>query len=420
MLLILYEDDLVSGLRPLTELNPAFSLWFGGERLIDRAKGKGDVRSLVRRRVRRKSEELGAPTIDPSDLDDEVVFVNSAAPPGVVEEICGLRRGAALTEDGRVVVARLGREAAAGVVEGYDARTVNSEILAAAESTLESPVRTVNRTWEICPAGLSELKPVILRAAAREDVESGEWADRVLGDGALAMISPGAEVEGSVTVDVRGGPVLLERGSVVGAGSTLRGPLLIGRGAKISPCSHISGSFIGEEARVGGEVFSSVVSPYSNKAHFGFLGHSYVGSWVNLGAGTVTSNLKNTYGEIRVRVAKGGRERTGLIKLGAALGDHTKSSIGTMIYTGLQIGAAAQLHGFVTERVPPFTLYARTLGWGLAEVELESVIRTYRRMAARRGVEPSKGEEEALARLFEETSEERISAGVSRRRVRFG
>ena len=72
-----------------------------------------------------------------------------------------------------------------------------------------------------------------------------------------------------------------------------------------------AGTAIGAECRVGGEVEATVMEPFSNKPHDGFLGHSHIGSWVNLAAGTITGNLKATYGPVRLHepAADGSRSK---------------------------------------------------------------------------------------------------------------
>src|SRR5688500_19083961 len=95
-------------------------------------------------------------------------------------------------------------------------------------------------------------------------------------------------------------------------------------------------------SKVGGEVSNSIVLGYSNKAHDGYLGDSYVGKWINLGAGTTTSNLNNTYGEITV-TTRTGPERTGRRFLGSLIGDHARTAIGTRLMAGSYIGFSSLL-----------------------------------------------------------------------------
>jgi UDP-N-acetylglucosamine diphosphorylase/glucosamine-1-phosphate N-acetyltransferase len=181
----------------------------------------------------------------------------------------------------------------------------------------------------------------------------------VIGDPQLVLVGE-AFVEPNVVLDVRKGPIFLAPGVEVRAFTRLAGPLAVARDTRLMG-GQIGGSAIGPRCVVHGEVAASVFLGYANKAHDGFLGHAVIGRWVNLGAGTTNSNLKNTYGPVRVTLG-GQRFETGLMFMGSLVGDHVKTAIGTMLPTGCVIGAGANLFG--TRRpgteVPPFA-------WGLDE-----------------------------------------------------
>jgi len=164
-------------------------------------------------------------------------------------------------------------------------------------------------------------------------------------------IQPGAVLDGSK------GPVMVDHHAQVGANAVLQGPCYIGPYVQVSPHGLIRpGTTIGPMCKVGGEISNSIIFGYTNKIHEGFLGDSYVGKWVNLGAGTTTSNLKNTYGEISVRT-KDGMEKTGRRFLGALIGDHTKTAIGTRLMAGSYVGFSTMLatSAFAPNFVPSFT-----------------------------------------------------------------
>lgn len=207
-------------------------------------------------------------------------------------------------------------------------------------------------------------------------------------DGCLVLGNPGgvacfgAQVEPGVVFDVRHGVVVLEEGVQVRSGTRLEGPLFIGAGSIVLGGA-IRHSAIGPRCRVHGEMSTSVMLGYSNKSHDGFVGHSILGQWVNLGAGTITSNLKNTYGEVRLDLA-GARLPTGRMNLGALLGDHAKTAIGTLLSTGTVVGAGANVVGSPVPRwVTPFA-------WGTEGGELldaAGFIRIAKRILPRREVE---------------------------------
>ena len=216
----------------------------------------------------------------------------------------------------------------------------------------------------------------------------------VIGDARL-VASRAASVEPGVVFDVRHGPVILEAGVEVRSGTRFEGPCWIGAGARIVG-GFIRTSVIGPMCVVRGEVAMSVFNGYSNKAHDGFIGHSVIGHWVNLGAGTTTSNLKNTYGPVRLSVGPD-RIETGRTFLGSLVGDHAKTAIGTLLNTGTVIGAGANVFGpgAVPKYVPPFAWGGN--GTAMAE---ETFLRVAARVMPRRNVELTPERAESLRATY--------------------
>jgi UDP-N-acetylglucosamine diphosphorylase/glucosamine-1-phosphate N-acetyltransferase len=217
----------------------------------------------------------------------------------------------------------------------------------------------------------------------------------VLGDPA-DVLSLGATIEPGVVFDVRQGSVVLEEGSEIRHGTRLEGPLYVGGGTKVLG-GQIRNSVFGPECRVHGEIASSVFLGYANKSHDGYLGHSVIGRWVNLGAGTTTSNLKNTYGPVRLEV-EGKRIETGRLNLGTLFGDHAKTAIGTMLATGTVVSAGANVFGTQT---PP--KHIRPFAWGFQGDERlteEGFLRIAERVMQRRAVAFSPERRASLARTY--------------------
>jgi len=205
----------------------------------------------------------------------------------------------------------------------------------------------------------------------------------------------GARVEPGVVFDVRHGAVVVEQHAYVRSGTRLEGPLYIGPGTEVLGGS-IGHSAIGPRCKVRGEITGSLLLGYANKAHDGFLGHSVLGRWVNLGAGTTTSNLKNTYGAIRVQVGTE-RQETGRQFLGTIFGDHAKTAIGTQLDTGTLVGAGANVFGWARppKYVPPFA-------WGADGVmRLDGFLDIAERVLPRRQVEVSDAVRDSLQRIYE-------------------
>ena len=198
-----------------------------------------------------------------------------------------------------------------------------------------------------------------------------------------AHVARGAYIEPFVLFDTTEGPVLIRDGARVAAFTRIAGPCVIGEhahvgGGKIRECS------IGEQCRAHGEMSSTIMIGHANKGHDGFVGHSVIGRWANLGAGTITSNLKNSYGEVSLWTPEG-TKKTAQTFLGAYIGDHAKLGIGTRLTTGCVVGAGANVFGTAMppKFVPPFA-------WGdrapFTLFELEKFLDVAARVMKRRGV----------------------------------
>jgi UDP-N-acetylglucosamine diphosphorylase/glucosamine-1-phosphate N-acetyltransferase len=220
-------------------------------------------------------------------------------------------------------------------------------------------------------------------------------------------------LDGLVSIDARLGPVVVDQDATVESFSMLSGPCYIGRKTRLRSALVRSGTSVFENCRIGGEVENSIIMSFTNKSHYGYVGDSVVGEWVNLGAGSTFSNLKNTYGNVRMQIAKGVTVDTGMTKLGPVIGDMAKVSIGTEVYSGRSVGTASHVRGFVGQSVPPFT-YFDGESMRLVELRLDSVLETQRRMMDRRGKNLSKREEALVRLMFNMTAKERRKASVKR------
>ncbi len=256
-------------------------------------------------------------------------------------------------------------------IEGL-ALTSAADVLDGLDTLLGEDVR------RLAESGTSTVPPATIVLGAAEDI-----------------VLLNAEVEPGVVFDVRSGPVVIDCGTVL-SGTRLKGPLYVGPGTIILGGS-LSNSAIGPQCRVRGEVSSCVFMGYANKAHDGFLGHSVVGHWANLGALTTTSNLKNTYGTVRLETV-GHKWDTGRQFLGSLIGDHAKIAIGTMLGTGTIVGAGANVFGPapVPKYVPPFA-------WGTTGDELmnsQGFLTVASRVMPRRGIEWTPEREASLEAVY--------------------
>jgi UDP-N-acetylglucosamine diphosphorylase/glucosamine-1-phosphate N-acetyltransferase len=239
------------------------------------------------------------------------------------------------------------------------------------------------------------------------------WPERqvaFLGPEENLYIAPTAKISPFVLLDATKGPIYIGEEVFIAPHTTIEGPAYIGPaaqivGAKIRPeCS------IGAGSRIGGEVEASIIHGFSNKYHLGFLGHSYLGEWVNVGALTTSSDLKNDYSTIEVWI-NGRLVDSGEIKVGSFIGDHTKLGIGTLLNTGTSIGVSCNVlpHGELLPKFfPSFTCFLRnkfTPGMGL-----EETLKTVQVVMARRGAQLTPEEVAVLEKVYELTEEEREKA----------
>ena len=173
------------------------------------------------------------------------------------------------------------------------------------------------------------------------------------------IINDKAIVSAGVVLDASEGPIIIDSNSFIDIGSLIKGPVYIGTNTKINPGTKLNGSVsIGSFCKIGGEVEDSVIQGFSNKQHDGFLGHSYVGEWVNLGANTNTSDLKNNYSKVKVFTKKDDFIDTDKMFIGSIIGDFTRTAIGTKLNTGTYIGVGSNLFddGFQDKFIPSFSL----------------------------------------------------------------
>ena len=231
----------------------------------------------------------------------------------------------------------------------------------------------------------------------------------VIGGVAQLFVHDTATIEPLVVVDTTGGPVVVDRGVLVQSFSRLEGPCYIGPGTQVM-AARVKSSTIGPACRIGGEVEASIVQGYTNKAHEGFLGHSYLGEWINLGSGTQTSDLRLDYGPVSVIVA-GNRVATGLTKVGCFISDHTKTGIGTLLNTGSSVGAFCNLLAtgtFTPKVVPSFSAFLRG---NLEEgPDLDRLLSVAATAMKRRGCELTDVHTAFYRTLHEKTTVERRSA----------
>ena len=206
------------------------------------------------------------------------------------------------------------------------------------------------------------------------------------------QISPG------VVIDATDGPVIVAENVQINSHSLLRGPLYIGGGSIVQPQTFVRNCIIGPVCKIGGEVSATIIQGYSNKSHFGFLGNAYIGQWVNFGAGTTNSNLKNNYTPVTISVNEQVIE-TGELFIGLFAGDYSTFAIGTTLNTGTNIGPGCNVvtSGFPPKRLKPFTWY---LNGRQKRADEKMFLETAEAMQSRRGKTLSEAEKYILTNIL--------------------
>ncbi|MFC1792097.1 putative sugar nucleotidyl transferase [Planctomycetota bacterium] len=224
--------------------------------------------------------------------------------------------------------------------------------------------------WDLVLANCEQIT-ADFAAAGRNGFE-GSLEEPVAIRGSMkdVYVAPGVKVHPMVTIDAEHGPVYIDERAEIHPFSRIEGPCYIGKDSILLGAKCREGNSIGPYCRIGGEVEESIIHGYSNKYHDGFLGHSYVGEWVNLGALTTNSDLKNDYSNVSVMLDGQRPINTGSNKVGSLIGDHVKTSIGTLLNTGSYVGAMALIMATgkpLPKHVPSFAWFIEgivTKGFG--------------------------------------------------------
>ncbi|HEY7878534.1 MAG TPA: putative sugar nucleotidyl transferase [Gemmatimonadaceae bacterium] len=392
-MLVLYDDARARAFAPFALTRPLGEMRAGVELLRRRWEAAFDTRAAGAAAAPHLAQfdEADAPPAAADVLQAGTVLVNTrcAVPLGWRAQDVDV-----WTCADEVAAVRLARDTPLAALAGGETPLESLGALGARGQDI--PGRWLTAVWSFVADLPRQLRDDIAVLGPRTASGTPPAAAIVIGDHPI-YVAAGAVVEPAVCFDVSAGPVLVAAGATVRAFTRLVGPCAVGRGATILG-SRVSGCSIGEGATIRGEISETVVLGHANKTHDGFVGHSYLGRWVNLGAGTITSNLKNTYGTVHLWTPAGRRD-TGLVKLGTMFGDHVKTGIGTRLTTGSVIGAGSNIYG---SHMPPH--YVPPFSWGegdaLGIYRLEKFLETAERAMGRRGMPLSDRTRRQLAAAF--------------------
>ena len=406
MKLVIYESRDFDALYPLTYLRPTFQLRCGYISLAGRitALVPHDEVCYCMREVLASvaAQKLSDPINAWPGLSGDVLFVNGGWMPDAGVELP--EPGEVAACNGQIVYARpTPEQLPKDGIASFD------DLLAWLDSlkpTIDVKARIVSRPWHLVENNPDAMKEDFARVG-KSGVE-GELSPQaaLIGSEEKLYIAPGAQVQPMSVIDVTHGPVYIDEGVTVFPFSRIEGPAYIGPDSQIVGANMREGCSIGPVCRVGGEVEESIIHGHSNKYHDGFLGHAYVCEWVNLGAMTTNSDLKNDYGTVSVYV-RGEMEDTGSTKVGCFIGDHSKTSIGTYFNTGTVVGVMCVLvgsGGVLPKKNPSFAWFLNNRFFKGAG--FKAGVDTARTVTSRRGCELTDADVELLENVKDMTKQE--------------
>ena len=420
--LFIFEDDKFDQFFPLTYTRPVYDLLFGmtstgsmigslfpsvQETLLCRDYMTGVLKERMGQAVYVNHLEAAA--------DDEVLVVNGRLLPS-----SGLRQELGASGEDQLLVAKgdivgwHGGGRAFERLRGRFERLHDKNAITDLKSELkcvEVEAQMVRYLWDLVIRNAEVIQADFERFKRTLD-SNGMFKHCEVDDQALlyevdrVYIGKGSKIDGHVVLDARSGPIFIGSNVHIQPFTRVEGPCFVGEGSILVGGKIRGGTSIGPHCRMGGEVEQSIFQGYSNKYHEGFLGHSFVGEWVNLGALTTNSDLKNNYGPVKV-VVNGDLVDSGETKVGAFIGDHAKTGIGTLLNTGVTIGFASNVFGggmIKQKSIPSFF-------WGGAQggetYRLEEAIKTAEVVMQRRGKELTAANVDLFKKVFQLTDKER-------------
>lgn len=359
MKICVFEDNGYDKLYPLTYLRTMFELKCGRTSILEKIKRKFEGETFcyfVREQLAPvlKARFQDEAVNDSGALQDDLLIINGRWLAVGTEEIQKDGQEEAGISGETVVYVRVRAETVKKYLKNDFTEFVES--LKSALPNKEVSLKLISFPWDLVSMNADAIEDDFDKLPEKGIL--GKFSEQavVYGDRSKVYVAEGAEIYPFVVIDTTGGSVMIDKGAVIYPFTRIEGPACIGRDSQIHGAKIREGTSIGPVCRVGGEVEESIIHGYSNKYHDGFLGHSYVCEWVNLGAVTTNSDIKNDYSQVKVYI-KGQLTDTNSAKVGCFIGDHTKTSIGTLLNTGSNFGIMSNIMstgGVLPKFIPSF------------------------------------------------------------------
>ena len=369
--IILFDDKVArENLLPMTFTRPVADMRFG----ITTIREKWEA-MLPGRYSYLATDYLSVKYPATINKEDNIFIAGNICPNGELIEVINAM------EVGCAIVSAKGLIAYRGTLKNFLAQEFKTTTMIA-----ETPC-AINMLYDIFVGNHDALIEDFNRITSGRESQPLSESNTLIGDPAMLFVEEGAVVEGAI-LNVKKGPIYIGKNAEVMEGCCLRGPIAFCDHAVANMGAKIYGATtLGPYCKVGGEVNNVVMIGYSNKAHDGFLGNAVIGEWCNIGGGSVASNLKNDYTEIKLWNYPAHRFlRTGLQFCGLIMGDHSKAGVNTMFNTATVLGVGVNIHGsgFPRNFVASFS---ESSAAGYTDVPLAKFFDIARRAMARRDVQ---------------------------------
>jgi len=416
--ILIFEDEFNNNLFPLTYTRPVFDLRCGiltlQEKIEKRFPNESILlhfRDYLNGYVSRSNSADKLNKIDPSI--DNCLLINGSivADDDLIDKVKNISENEVFVKGNKLVAALVSKDnlsiiknnlsspISLSLLEHLPQREIDAEIINYPWNLVNINGIQISKDFELLVNRDAEQ----ILGKVYEGVHMLNEKDIFIGKG--ASIKPGA------ILDAEAGPIHIGENATIYPNTVIQGPTSVGEKALIKIGAKIYGdTTIGPVCKISGEIGESILHSYSNKQHNGFLGHAYLGSWVNLGAGTNNSDLKNNYGTVKVTINDVVID-TGEVMSGLIMGDHSKSGIDTMFNTGTVVGVSANVfgYGFQAKYIPSFS-------WGGAEsittFNIEKAIEVAKTVMSRRDIEFLEDDENVLRLVYKSTENERLKRGM--------
>lgn len=410
MVTCIFEDELYTDLYPITYTRPTFDVVIGMttilEKIIHKIPSQNVAllcRDYLKNTVKRNHPRFSVNSLQKSTtytlINGRVIIADKLA-----NKIRNLKNNEVLMSGFIVVAAKLSDDNAKLFRKTKDVTLSDLTV-----TKLKVRADFISNSWELAIKNPKQLTSDIHDSGNLGTIKGKLYDGVYLINKKQIHIARGVKIKSGTVIDAESGPVYIDRGTTISPNVTITGPVYIGEKCTINAGAKILyGTTIGESSKVGGEIAESIIHGFSNKQHDGFLGHSYIGTWCNLGANTNNSDLKNNYSSVELVLGKKKIDTKELF-VGLIMGDHSKTGINTMFNTGTVVGVGCNIvgAGYPPKYIPSFTwmnLQSKPVPHNLTKF-----FETARAVYKRRKVQFTAVDKKMYTSLFNHTKKERKS-----------